>query len=379
MSKVKKKLLYIDHSFHNKTKSAQFLEDILRRVYEVEVCCLDPCNDCEKELEYFGGQEFDVLVLFQVMPNIEKLKKYIRAKHFVFFPMFDGSGELGYEFWEHYKEFNIINFSWTLHEKLLCLGLSSYYIQYFPKPSESFKCGDSTNVFFWQRVSELNIDMVVKLLKKITISKIHVHKALDPFQEFKEPSEKLSVEIKYSNWYKTREEMLGDVESCAIYMAPRPYEGIGMSFLEAMAMGRCVIAPDFPTMNEYIVHGSNGLLYDFYLLKAIEVDDVERIQKNAFDYIKKGYAQWEKDKYKILDWLEAPLGSNKSSILKKNSQYMNVRTYYLFGSIPFLTIKDKPYKRYYYLLNFLYVLKSKRKSDQGVFYLFGFIPIWRIG
>lgn len=376
---MKKKLLYIDHSFHNKTKSAQFLEELLSSIYEVKVCCLDPNDSYEEILEPFGCQEFDVLVLFQVMPDIEKLKKNIRAKHFVFFPMFDGSGGLDYKFWEAYKDFNIINFSRTLHEKLLCLGLSSHYIQYFPKPLESFDYGDPAKIFFWQRVSELNVDTVEKLFREKKVDKIHVHKVLDPFHEFKEPSKNIIAKIEYSDWYETREEMLRDVETCAIYIAPRAYEGIGMSFLEAMAMGRCVIAPDHPTMNEYIVNGSNGLLYDFHLLNAIKIDNIERIQKNAFDCIKRGYIQWEKEKYKILDWLEAPLQVNKVPFSKKDSQYMYVKSYCILGSIPFLTIKNKPYKRYYYLFNFLSILKSKKKNNQVVFYLFNFIPIWKIG
>ena len=46
-----------------------------------------------------------------------------------------------------------------------------------------------------------------------------------------------------------------------IYFAPRLYEGIGISFLEAMAMGKAVVAPDNPTMNEYVTHNVNGFLY----------------------------------------------------------------------------------------------------------------------
>ena len=46
------------------------------------------------------------------------------------------------------------------------------------------------------------------------------------------------------------------------FSLPRPAEGIGHSFIEAMALGHCVVAADRPTMNEYIRDGVNGLLYD---------------------------------------------------------------------------------------------------------------------
>ena len=34
-----------------------------------------------------------------------------------------------------------------------------------------------------------------------------------------------------------------------------------MAFLEAMAMGMCVVAENQPTANEYILSGQNGILY----------------------------------------------------------------------------------------------------------------------
>ena len=36
-----KRLLYIDHSFHNKTKSAEFLKELLQETYEIEFCEFD--------------------------------------------------------------------------------------------------------------------------------------------------------------------------------------------------------------------------------------------------------------------------------------------------------------------------------------------------
>ena len=47
-----------------------------------------------------------------------------------------------------------------------------------------------------------------------------------------------------------------------VYFAPRLEEGIGQTFLEAIRWGRCVVAADNRTINEYIIHGVNGLLYD---------------------------------------------------------------------------------------------------------------------
>lgn len=373
-----KRLLYIDHDFHNKTKSSQFLEELLKSAYEVEVCNFDPYDkDPESAFECLKNKEFDILVLFQVTPDLERLKKNVSFKHAVFFPMYDASGGLDDDFWEQYRSFNIINFSRSLHERLLGLGLSSYYIQYFPKPAESLKYGNPGHVFFWQRLTDLNIDLVERLLRKIRVERIHVHKVLDPYQTFSEPSLAIAGKIKYSVWFDTREEMLRVMESCALYIAPRLYEGIGMSFLEAMAMGRCVIAPDSPTMNEYIVHGKNGLLYNYHKPKPIKASRIEKIQRNAYEYMKEGYARWTRDKYKILDWLEAPLRQDDRRRIKKQKKYQNIKIYLLFGFLPLLVLREKAYKRYYDLFGFLRILKSRKKETEMIFYLLGIIPVWK--
>ena len=63
-----------------------------------------------------------------------------------------------------------------------------------------------------------------------------------------------------------REAFEAAVREANIVVAPRAREGVGMVMLEAMARGCAVIGLDAPTMNEYITHGSNGIL----LPRAVE-------------------------------------------------------------------------------------------------------------
>ena len=88
-----------------------------------------------------------------------------------------------------------------------------------------------------------------------------------------------------------------------IYVAPREFEGIGMSFLEAMAMGKAVIAVNQPTMNEYIQDGITGYLFDLKNPKPINLSKITQIQKNAYKYMKKGYQNWLKNRYKIIEFI----------------------------------------------------------------------------
>ena len=111
-----------------------------------------------------------------------------------------------------------------------------------------------------------------------------------------------------------------------IYIAPRFQEGIGMSFLEAMAMGRCVIAVNEPTMNEYIKPGKTGFLYNLDTVQDLTVGNIRSVQKRTLAFISKGYTKWNKKKNSILKWISIPA---KAHIIVQD------RTFFLFGKIPF--------------------------------------------
>lgn len=96
-----------------------------------------------------------------------------------------------------------------------------------------------------------------------------------------------------------------DIQEHAFYIAPRVFEGIGMSFLEAMAMGRCVIALNNPTMNEYIIDGVTGILYNPQSTHSLCEYDIEKIQNNTIEYIREGYRKWQKDIKQIPEYIES--------------------------------------------------------------------------
>ena len=73
-----KKLLYVKHAFHNKTKSNDFLQEIIKTGYEIEFFDYDNDKDTLKKFQELEGKEFDTVVLFQIMPPISELKKYIK-------------------------------------------------------------------------------------------------------------------------------------------------------------------------------------------------------------------------------------------------------------------------------------------------------------
>lgn len=341
-----KKLLYIGHEYHKKTKSNNFLIRLLETKYEVFCVTYNVGTKKFSGNKEVLGRHFDVLVLWQMPVPVKLLKKIFLFDHGVYIPMYDGTGEMSNDFWIGYRDFNIINFSKTLHERLIKMGLSSYYIQYFPPVSSGFIPGKEDEVYFWQRRNSINIHTVCNLLEQSRIKKMHMHKAVDPDQNFIQPKkiQEQIYQITYSDWYEKKEDMLQDVKEAAIYIAPREYEGIGMSFLEAMAMGKFVIAPDHPTMNEYIRHGVTGYLYDLNDVKPVGNIDIRQIQYNTYAYMKEGCRKWEKRKYCILDWLEKDVTVNHKLLKKAYNEKNIIGKKYLAGRILLITQEGEVFK-----------------------------------
>lgn len=352
-----KKLLFVGHTYHKKTKSADFMKELLEQKYDITTFYFDPFRDKWSVFEALNNQEYDIVLLWQIMPSINLLKEYINFKHGVFFPMFDAIPPRHKEIWLEYIDFNIISFSKALHEELSTIGFSSYYIQYFPKPIHIDSFGDNKSIFFWQRADDITINTIEGLFNVDEINHLHFHQAIDPTRKIIEPSEKWNDKTTYSTWYEKKEDMQDDMKKASFYIAPRKYEGIGMSFLEAMAMGRCVVAPDYPTMNEYIIHNKTGILYDLDNPKKIDLNNIIDIQKNTADYIENGYKEWEVNKHIISNWFEEkPKVSRK--LLKKVKKRKSHRN--LFAYLFEISKKDNVTRVYILGLRVFKIVKEGR-------------------
>nr|WP_241407662.1 glycosyltransferase family 4 protein [Clostridium beijerinckii] len=110
--------------------------------------------------------------------------------------------------------------------------------------------------------------------------------------------------IVYSDWFETRAEYYECLKKQSIYISPRLYEGIGFSFLEAMAMGKVIVSVDNATMNEYIVHGKNGILFSIDDVKPIKFEDIKQLQLNSYNTIVQGRKKWEESIPSMLDYIE---------------------------------------------------------------------------
>ena len=75
-----------------------------------------------------------------------------------------------------------------------------------------------------------------------------------------------------------------------------------MTFLEAMAHGKAVIAADRPTMNEYILHGCNGFLFSTRFPRPLRgLSDPVRLAADIARWNRTFAADWQEGRRHIVE------------------------------------------------------------------------------
>lgn len=305
---------YVGHKFHQKTRSNAFFLDLLNKLGTVEEFYSSPDEDASADdalIAELSRSSFDVYVFWQTEYIAERILP-LGVGRFVMVPMYDGAAGRPATFWRQFVAAQFISFSRIHHEELQRLGLKSAYFQYFPEPARtpSYDFTGSLSAFFWERRpgSDPKFQSVVKICEKLGVESLHVHAAPDAKlgaaarlnwpEEFKLGDTKITV----SRWFKERQELDRVINNAHFVFAPRALEGIGMSFVEPMARGQIVVAPDRPTMNEYIRHRTNGLLYEFdggdfdYVPTPLSLAEMSR---NALRTVGAGHQRWRMDEDRL--------------------------------------------------------------------------------
>lgn len=298
-------IAFIGHGYHEKTKSSAFFIDILKKENSVTTYFDYKFNNgAGVDIEGILNNDYDLIVVFQIEYVAQVIAERL-PERLVFVPMFDGARFLPREFWASFLKSRILNFSWALHERLGQLGVPSVRVQYFPDPALFEPVADFTTLrgFFWQRRQEIGWPIIRRLCADQEFARFNLHLALDPDSgepDIPDASDASKFNISISNWSEDRRDIDKILAQTNVYFAPRSCEGIGMSFLEAMARGQCVVAPSAPTMSAYITHRVSGLLYDADSLTSLDFSTAERIGANARRTIERGFTRWRRDQSDLL-------------------------------------------------------------------------------
>lgn len=295
------RMAIIDHSYHKKTNSTQFLFVLLKKYFDVDIYYDDSWQGKSKVDLKQIDEKYDSVIFLQVLYSLEDLDK-IHTSNIYYIPMFDQIGYDGPKNMREYKDkIKVISFSKHLHKQFIRYGFKSICVQYFPKPVVS-PPGDDRSIFFWQRTAEIDLKVIEKLFPPDF--HLHLHQALDP--NIKLTSKQAStnkLNVTTSQWFENEKSMFDILNRSLFYVAPRSAEGIGMSFLQAMANGRIVVAVNRPTMNEYIKDGVNGFLFDLADPRPLNFDNLSKVKINTKRLLVQGYKKWKKERIDIVKYI----------------------------------------------------------------------------
>jgi glycosyltransferase involved in cell wall biosynthesis len=112
--------------------------------------------------------------------------------------------------------------------------------------------------------------------------------------------------ITLSTWFEDKKDFEAVLSQANVFFTPRVEEGIGQSFLEAMARGQCVVAPNNGTMNEYIQDKYTGLLFDREDIRPLDFSDVIGIGERAYLSCELGYQTWLESHKDIVKYILMP-------------------------------------------------------------------------
>ena len=291
------RVAFVGHSHHLRTRSSSFFLERLRAEADVQLFWDRTWLDGgELDLGPILRGGFDAAVVWQVESVAARLARQ-GLPNLTFVPMYDGCHAMPDSFWLSLGDTKVVCFSSTLFERLQRLGVRSRHVQYFPDPSPfaPVTWDGRLRGYFWQRQQDVTWHTLRPLLGAARFERFTLHRAVDPsFGVFVAPApgEAARHRVRFTDWFADREAHRRDLAAHNVYFAPRLREGIGMSFLEAMAMGMLVVAPDRPTMNEYLVSGVNGLLYDPERPSPLDLTRAADLGARARRSVELGRAKW---------------------------------------------------------------------------------------
>lgn len=311
------RIAYLDHSFHRTTRSTEFLPEVLRRHGHSVDYFWDDAWQGGPPVAWREVASHDVVIMFQSFCQPDD--PYFRQAHpnVIYIPMLDQFGlwqgpiyNLS-AFWEPFQGSKVLNFSNALQSMTTAFGIASHFVRYYqPVSAKPIPPRQGLHGFFWlRRELQLPWQTIRRLIDNSRFDSFHIHLAIDPGTPPPcLPSEEdvARHHITTSTWFENKADLEALMERANVYFAPRAEEGIGQSFLEAMGRGQCIVAPNHGTMNEYVLPGLNGLLYDIHDPQPLDFSDVARLGARAREGVIAGRAMWEQVEKDLVRFILAP-------------------------------------------------------------------------
>jgi glycosyltransferase involved in cell wall biosynthesis len=180
------------------------------------------------------------------------------------------------------KSLRIVAFSDAVALRAERAGLPVLRLKHYKDPGllPLARWDHGLNLMYWNRTGLVGPEFLERLCGELGIRKLLFQSRIDPrvstALSYHLPSRLGSTVVEEVAEFLPRRQYLERMAETNLYLAPRASEGVGMTFLEAMARGCGVLAYDGPTMNEYVVHERNGFLLNS---AAVEPTILERVTR----------------------------------------------------------------------------------------------------
>lgn len=299
------RILFVDHVCHGLTGSADFFLDILRERFEVKVFRYERYYSCRLPGDLVDWA--DVIVYWEFLPS--RFACGISGKRCVFVPMYDN--EWGSKWlWRRLAHLGIhvVSFCGRVTDHARACGVRDVLDVRFAYDPGLFKgqAGDPRKVIVWER-GGVDFATVKAIFDPRDIDKTIVmrrqEEAIRHVPISQEDMATYHVEI-HRGGFLPKDDYLKLLSEPGVFVAPRLKEGIGMSFLEAMAMGKCVVGHCDATMDEYLVSGRNGIVVDLLHPRRIGADEIAMAQRGVGESARTCYERWLRDRQSISRFFE---------------------------------------------------------------------------
>lgn len=185
----------------------------------------------------------------------------------VWIPMWDHASGLDEAWWRSLPPtLRVVAFSREVSIRARAAGLPTLELRYFEDPDDHRPASwtEGPIAFYWNRTGLVGPEFLAGMCRALGVRELLFRGRLDPQIGAGlgyELPQRLGRTLVTPLETEDRDSYLRTVARANVFIAPRPREGVGLTFLEALSRGCAVLAHDAPTMNEYIVHGRNGLLF----------------------------------------------------------------------------------------------------------------------
>lgn len=207
----------------------------------------------------------EVIWFHQLPPSVEEMSTL--GGRIVWSPMWDHARGYTQAWWNKLpKAVRIVAFSEAVANRAETAGLPTVRLKYYADPNRfpPVLWGQERVMMYWNRTGLVGPKLLQRLCDALGIDTLLFKNVIDPLisrdAAYELPSTLGRTVVEGFDHIKDREEYYRLLRRANVYIAPRKFEGVGLTFLEALASGCAVLGHNAPTMNEYIGHGQDGFL-----------------------------------------------------------------------------------------------------------------------